>query len=434
MTKALPATLSGWLESRRSSIPPDKRLSNEAAVSLFIHFCFQFGASMSGVFLTLYLWRLTESLTINAIYFATSFSAMMVGFVFGGWMIKKKDRMVVYRIGIAMNAVFYLAVVFAGELVASWYLLFAIGHGIAGAFYWVGYLTLMYEVSTDQNRIRYLALNTTMFMLGGLVGPALAGFLIRMNDGLQGYTLVFGIACVMFFIASIGSLRIKSNASHHRTYYLKYSGLLIRKHKRWAKSMYGFLSLGLLQGLMLFLPNILLFRLIPREDIVGYLGVLFALLSIGASMYISRFGNESLAKRMIVLSTLGFVLGTLFIVADMSIGSVLIFMILYSVCAPLQGNTITVFFYRTIGELPLRGELRVESVVLREIFINIGRIIAIVSFVLVLERYGIELLPWVLLVAAALQITLYLFVENGSGEPKPLAPVDHQQRQERAEA
>ncbi|MEK8126916.1 MFS transporter [Paenibacillus filicis] len=406
------AALTDWLESRRMAIPPDKQLSREAGVSLFIHFCFQFGASMSGVFLTLYLWRLTQSMAINGIYFAVNYMTIAAAFVLGGWLIKRKDRMVVYRIGIAMNAIFYLAVVFAGERVATFYVLFAICNGIASAFYWVGYLTLMYDVSTDRNRIRYLAVNTITFTLGGLIGPALAGFLIRSNDGLQGYTLVFGTACAMFLIASIGSLRIQSKSSHHKTYYLKYTNLLLRKHRRWTKSLLSFFTLGLQQGIMLFLPNILLFRIVGREDIVGYLGVLFAGLSIGAGFFISRFGTEERSRAFILYTSIGFVIGALCLQADISLTTVLIFMIIYSLCSPVQGNTVSSYFYRLIGDLPLRGELRVESIVLREISMNTGRVVSILSFVVISESFGFEWLPWIVLGGALLQFLMYKLIDR----------------------
>ncbi|SDC03787.1 MFS transporter, YQGE family, putative transporter [Paenibacillus sp. UNCCL117] len=416
------AAFTEWLEARRPAIPPDKQLSKEAGVSLFIHFCFQFGASMSGVFLTLYLWRLTQSMIINGIYFAVNYVVVAIAFVLGGWLIKRKDRMVVYRIGIAMNAIFYLAVVFAGERVVTFYLLFAICNGIASAFYWVGYLTLMYDVSTDRNRIRYLAVNTITFTLGGLIGPALAGFLIRSADGLQGYTMVFGTACAMFLIASIGSLRIRTKPSHHKAYYLKYTSLLLRKHPRWTKSLLSFFTLGLQQGIMLFLPNILLYRIVGREDVVGYLGVLFAGLSIGAGFFISRFGTEERSRSFILYTSVGFVIGGLSLQAGITLPTVLIFMIIYSLCSPVQGNTVSSYFYRLIGDLPLRGELRVESVVLREIFMNAGRVVSIVSFVLISARFGFELLPWIVLAGALLQFLMVRLIERdkaaGAGESK----------------
>lgn len=393
-----------WLEARRRYIPEDKRLSKDAVVSLFIHFCFQFGASMSGIFLTLYLWRLTESLWINGMYYIVNYAIAPFAFAAGGLIIKRKDRMVTYRIGIALIALFYLVVVFSQKKVVDYYLLFGLFGGMAGAFYWAGYLTLMYDVSTEQNRIRYLAINMIVFTLAGLIGPALAGFIIRQNDGLQGYTIVFSIAFFMFLIATLGSLKIKTKVSHHKAYYLKFTGLLMNKHKRWTKALFGFLVMGLFQGIMLFLPNILLFQIVGREDLVGYLGVLYASLSIMTGFVLTKYGSEERTTLFLVLSTLGYIVGTLFILWKMSLVTIIAFMVLYSICSPLQGNTITSFYFRLIGKLPLKGQLRVESVVVRETFLNAGRVISIFALIWLVEHAGNSYLPWVLFIGAIAQI------------------------------
>jgi YQGE family putative transporter len=366
---------------------------------------------MSGIFLTLYLWRLTHSLWINGMYNIINYAVAPFAFMLGGLLIKRKDRMVTYRFGIALIALFYLVVVLAQELVVEYYVLFAIFGGMAGAFYWAGYLTLMYDVSTEQNRIRYLAVNMIVFTLAGLIGPALAGFIIRQNSGLQGYTIVFSIAFSMFLLAALGSLRIKTKVSHHKAYYLKFVGLLMNKNRRWLKSLFGFSVLGMLQGMMMFLPSILLFQIVEREDLVGYLGVLYASLGIATGMFISRYGRDDWARRFIVFSTIGCAVGSLFIVWKLTLFTVILFMILYSICAPLQGNTLTSYYFRLIGTLPLRGQLRVESVVMRETFVNGGRVIAIFVLI-VLTRYAGEwTLPWVLLAASAAQIGLYWLME-----------------------
>ncbi|MDF2958759.1 MAG: hypothetical protein K0S39_494 [Paenibacillus sp.] len=427
MVTRLAAGIKDWIETKKPVVSEDKQLSKEAVVSLFIHFCFQFGASMSGVFLTLYLWRLTHSLWINGMYYVVTYAATPLAFALGGLLIKRKDRMVTYRFGIAFIALFYLIVVFAQERVVDYFVLFALFGGTAGSFYWVGYLTLMYDVSTEQNRIRYLAVNMIVFTLAGLIGPALAGFIIRQNEGLQGYTIVFSIAFFMFLLATIGSFKIKTKSSHHKAYYLKFAGLLMRKNKLWTGSLFGFLVLGLLQGIMLFLPSILLFQIVGREDLVGYLGVLYASVSIGTGIFISKYGREDRAKLFLLVSTLGFIAGTLFIVWKMTLITVILFMIIYSVCAPLQGNTMTTHYFRLISMMPLKGQLRVESVVVREAFVNLGRVIAILSLIYLTQYAGEGAIPLVLLGASAVQITLvWLLRRNTDPSAGTAAPQKEQ--------
>src|SRR5690554_2144702 len=235
----------GW-GKRTNSIPLEKRLSRDAVVTLTIHACYQFGASMAGIFLNLYLWRLTGSLLINGAFNVIIFIVGPIAFAVAGKIAKTKDRLFVYRAGIFITAVYYLLVVVVQESVVDYFYIFAVFGGIANAFYWLGYLTLMYDVSTDQNRIRYLGLNSISFHAAGMAGPALAGFVITQYAGLSGYITVFTFAFIMFVLTTIGSFQLKVDGTHHKAYYLKLMGILMRKNKDFTKGLLGWFVVGLM--------------------------------------------------------------------------------------------------------------------------------------------------------------------------------------------
>ncbi|WP_274652553.1 MFS transporter [Paenibacillus humicola] len=391
----------------RTAVAPELQLGKEAVIALAIHGCFQFGASMAGLFLNLYLWRLTQDLAVNGLYNIIVFFVTPVGFAIGGWITKKKDRMVTYRIGIASIAVFYLLVVIAQRQVAVWYVPFAVFNGLAAGFYWTAYLVLQYEVSTESNRLRFLAVNMVVFNTAGLLGPALGGYLIRHGEGLQGYIVTFMIAFVMFVAAAVISLKIRSNATHHKAYYLRMMGLLMRKNRRWLMGLAAFFVLGLFQGIMLFLPNILLLQTVGREDIVGYLGVFFSSLTVATGYVISRKAKKDYVRLYVLSSSTGIVLGASLLLIDVRFWSVLVFMILFSIFNPLAVNTLTSYYYRLIGTLPLKGQLKVEAVVMRELFLNSGRVVSITLLIVFASDLQSVWLPVVLVAAAALQYTLY---------------------------
>ncbi|GBF75232.1 MFS transporter [Paenibacillus sp. 598K] len=397
---------------RRNPVPPERRLSRDAVTSLIIHGCFQFGASMSGLFLNLYLWRLTGDLLVNGVYNIIVFFVTPCAFALGGWLAKKKDRMVTYRLGIVLIALFYLGVILAQERVVDFYVGFAVFSGLAQGFYWTGYLVLMYDVSTDTNRIRFLAINMMVFNAAGLAGPALAGYIIQLNEGLSGYVVTFGIAFVSFFVAAIISFRIPVIDSHHRTYYLKLVGAVLKRNRQWLLALIGFLVMGLLQGIMLFLPNILLFQTVGREDRVGYLGVLFAFLTVVTGYMISRKAREEHAHRYVTLSSLGVIAGASVLLIDISAWSVVTFMIVFSLCNPLTVNTLTSYYYRIMGTLPLKGQLRIESVVMRELFLNAGRVISISLLLVFAGGVDSAMLPIVLVAAALIQLNLIWLVKR----------------------
>ncbi|REE86117.1 YQGE family putative transporter [Paenibacillus taihuensis] len=397
---------------RSSPVPKERQLGREAIIALIIHGCFQFGASMSGLFLNLYLWRLTQDLSVNGFYNMIVFLCTPVAFALGGWVTKRKDRMVTYRIGILTIAVFYLVVVIAQEKVAEWYMLFAIFQGMASGFYWTAYLVLQYDVSTENNRIRFLAINMIVFNGAGLVGPALAGFIIRLNDGLQGYIITFILALVMFVLASVISFRIPTVPLHHRTYHLNLMGIVMRKNAVWVKGLASFFVLGIFQGIMLFLPNILLYQTVGREDWVGYFGVCFSALTVATGYVISRKAKKEQVRKYVLFSTSGTLFGAVFLLYDVATWTVLIFMIMFSVCNPLAINTLTSYYYRLIGTLPLKGQLKVESVVMRELFLNTGRILSITLLLSFSKNLDSIWLPVVLAGTASMQYLLFWLIRE----------------------
>jgi YQGE family putative transporter len=401
-----------WPSYKRSKVASDQQLTREAGVALFIHGCFQFGASMSGLFLNLYLWRLTEDLVINGIFNIIVYGMTPIAFAIGGWIAKKKDRMVTYRLGIAMITVFFLVVIFAQERVVAYYPLFAVFNGMALGLYWTGYLVLMYDVTESRNRSRYLGINMIVFNSAGLAGPALSGFLISLFEGLRGYLFTFAAASFLFGLASFFSLKIPRIESHHRTYYLKFAGLMMRKNRLWLMSLFGFLVLGLFQGMMLFLPNILMFQTVGREDQVGYLSVFFALLTIATGFFISRRKQQLNIRRDLFVASLLIILGATVLLLDIRLWTVILFMSVYSLMAPLIINTLTSYYYRIMDGLPLRGLFRIESVVVREFFLNTGRVMSILMQVLFASNLNSPALPVVLILMALTQLGIVLLVRD----------------------
>lgn len=391
-------------------LPRELRLTGEAKLSLIIHAFFQLGASMAGMFLNIYLWRLTEDLTINAMFNVINFAVGPFIFALGGYIAKRFDRMLVYRLGIVLNAIFYLLVIIVGERVPDYYILFAILTGIAGGFYWVGYLILQYDVSTDQNRVRYLAINMITFNSAGLLGPFLAGTIIQRMDGLQGYITIFIIAFIMFVLASVVSMRIKATIGEKRAYYLKYMGIVMKKNRTFVKGLVAFTFLGLFQGIMLFLPNILLFQALGREDFVGYLTVLFSLIIVAMGFVISKFAKKDNTKLYVLLTTISITLAASLLLFGISLWTVITFMVVHSFSNPLLLNSLTSYYYRIMGKLPLKGGLKTESVVAREFFLNTGRCLGILMIVIFAKDLTSISIPIIILVMAALQLLIVLCI------------------------
>ncbi|MDQ0915025.1 MFS transporter [Paenibacillus sp. V4I5] len=393
-------------------IPPDKRLDREAAITLALQSLFTFGSSLSSIFLNLYLWRLTESLWINGIYNIVSNAFIAVCFVIGGKLAKKLDRMVVYRIGITLIALFYLCILLAKVHVAEYYILFAVFSGIGSGFYWIGYWTLLYDVSNDGNRMRFLGLSSAFSTAAAMSGPLLSGVIFNAVGGLRGYTIVFGIAFVVFLLTAVLSLLVPKAPSHRKAYYLGHMGLLLRKNKTWRKAMYGNLITGIMQGVFLFLPQILLIAVFQKESFVSYFGAFLSMLTILINILFSKLARERHERKYLLWSVIGYMIAASLLLFKLSPVIVISFMILQTLFGPLKSNAFDSYFYRLIGTLPLKGKLRIESMVVREICWDAGRIATVFLLISLSSNLNAPWLPWVVIGSCTSQFLLFFLMDE----------------------
>lgn len=393
----------------------EKRLSKEAILSLLINTCFQFGFSMSMVFLNLYLWRLTNSLWVSAMYNGVFFLTLAFVFLFAGWWAKKRDRVVIYRAGILLNALFYFCVVLSGETIADYFYFFAIFAAFGTGFYFAGFFTIVHDVTDQQNRLRYMGLQSVTANLSQMIGPAMAGVVISYFDQLKGYGMVFGVVYILFFAAFIGSFWIKVKETHHKAYYIRYTRLIMQRCRSWKMALFSHYFIGLLEGVLMFLPPILLFSVFHREDTVGYLNFFFYTISMLFSYLMSRFAKNEWIRHYLMITSFIFALGAAVLIIGIHVYTVVAFMILVSTAKPLHRNFLQTFYYQTIDRLPLKGHLKVESVVLMEVFINAGRVTSAVIVAFMAGDLGDTNLVVILISVSLLQFVIVkLLNQNAS--------------------
>lgn len=393
-------------------IPMEKKLSSQALITLVNHTIFQFGNSLSLIFVNLYLWRLTNSLLINGLFNLIALLSAPLATILIGKIAKQKDRLTAYRYGIFLTAFFYLCIVVTQEQIVDYFYIFAFLKGISTACYWLGYFTLMYDVSTNENRHRYLGWNLILTNIANLVGPAAAGYIIIRYTDLTGYLLVFSLAFVMFIIATLGSLKMKKSETHHRQYYMKYLPLLLKKRPQFLKTLIGWLIVGLPQGILMYVPHILLYTVFPSESFIGNMNMLFFGLSIVASYIISRFATTDSTRLYLFVAALGFSLSSFFLLWEISVLSVIIFMSINSLFKPLQANAYAAHYYKWIGMLPLKQHFRMESIVLRETIINIGRAVGVLIFMVFSGDLDSIIMPWIVVIVMLLQLSIPLLSDD----------------------
>ncbi|AEI46302.1 MFS transporter [Paenibacillus mucilaginosus] len=377
---------------------------SQAKLTQINHGIYQFANALSVIFVNLYLWRLTNDLWINGAFNLITLISAPLATIYIGRIAKQKDRLLAYRMGIFLTALFYLMILVARESMVDYYVLFALMKGVSTAFYWLGHFTMIYDVTQSGSRHKYIGFNQIITNSAMLAGPALAGILISRFDALHGYTVIYSLAFALFLAASLLSLKLKPAPMHHKTYYLRYTGLMVRKHPSYGRALAGWFVAGLPQGIMAYVPSIILYQALPEESFVGYMNVGFTGLAVLSSYLLARKARTEGTRTYLTQAALGFVLSSLPLLWGLQLWTVVLFMAVYSWVKPLQVNAFTAHYYDLSSGLPLGGHYRIEAVVMRETAINMGRALGVLIFMMFSGPQAQAWMPWVLVAVMASQL------------------------------
>jgi YQGE family putative transporter len=356
-------------------------VSKSQKLLLIIHGSYGLATTMSGLFLNLYLWRISKDLSINATFILLTFFSGVISFWVGGLISKQKDRLVSYRVGIGLTALFYLLVVFLQERVASIPVIIGMINGTASGFYWLGFLVLLYDLVDAQSQSAFMGKQMAVFGLVNTFGPALAGLFISFFD-LIGYSIVFIISFVLFLIGVLISLRLPVDPQQKRTLNIRLLWRLNRRNTSMRPMWFGWVIWGTCEGLLAFFPTLILFMAVDDELSVGIFSILLGVISILSSLWHSKYNHKDRGPYTILYLWIVYFVFCIPLIILTNLWSIILFLIVNEVSKNLIGVSYFSYMLRMIGTLPKRAGLRTESMILREIMLNIGRIFSILCFIL----------------------------------------------------
>jgi len=156
--------------------------------------------------LPLYLQELGADVGQVGLFFTLGAVAPLLFQIFGGWMSDSIGRLQAVAIGSVAGLMGYLVYIFA----PSWgWLLIATGTGaMARSFVAPSYMAFIAEESTDETRGRVYGLSQALFMVVGVVGPPVGGYLSQY----LGFKVLFVVAGALYGMATLIRLLMARHA------------------------------------------------------------------------------------------------------------------------------------------------------------------------------------------------------------------------------
>ncbi|MEI5905833.1 MFS transporter [Bacillus spongiae] len=390
----------------------DVELTKDLTLLLLIGGIYSLSIALSNTFVNIYLWKQSGEYLDLGIYNLTIVIFQPLTFILAGRWAKKIDRVIVLRIGVIFLAFFFITVLLFGESAAGNLVVLGALLGIGYGFYWLAFNVLTFEITEPETRDFFNGFLGILTSAGGMVGPILAGFIISRFTSFKGYTIVFIISLVLFSLAVLLSFFLKRRPAQGK-YCFRRIFQERRHNENWRLITNAHFFQGLREGTFLFVISVFVFITTGSEFAIGTFGLINSAIAFVAYYIASRVIKKSERKKAIFLGGLLLYASIFLLVFDLTYTKLLIYAALIAVAYPVMLVPYVSMTYDVIGKGWKAAEMRIEYIVVRELFLNAGRIVSILSFLVSVQFFQQEKsLPILLLILGAGHFCIYFVIRK----------------------
>lgn len=387
-------------------------LSKDLGLLLLIGGLYSLSVALSNTFVNIFLWRQSGQFIDLAVYNLTAVIFELLSYIAAGQCAKKVDRVVVLRMGVLFLGFFYVAVLFIGNQAADWIILLGALLGVGYGFYWLAYNVLTFEITEPETRDFFNGFFGSLLSMGGMIGPIVAGFIISRFASNTGYFIIFGASLGCFFIAVLLSLLLKRRPSSGRFQLLEVWKERDR-HPDWKRVLNAHFFQGLREGVFVFVISVFVFVTTGSELALGTYGLVYSGVSFFSYSLAVKLVKKQYRKKVIFAGGIVLFLSLFLIIVDITFTRLLIYAAIIAIAYPFLLVPYLSMTYDVIGRSREAAERRVEYIVVREVFINVGRIVSILSFIVAITLFDErESIPVLLVILGAGHSLIYLCIRK----------------------
>lgn len=390
----------------------DIELKGDLSLLLIIGGLYSLSVALSNSFVNIYLWKQSGEFSDLGLYNLSIVIIQPLTFILAGRWAKKVDRVIVFRIGVIFLALFYLTVLVAGTHASHYLMLLGGLLGVGYGFYWLAFNVLTFEITEPETRDFFNGFLGILSSIGGMIGPMAAGLIITRLTKFTGYTVVFGMSLALFGLAVFLSFFLKPRPASGRYCFTRI--LQERKqNQNWRLITHAHFFQGLREGTFLFVISVFVFISTGSELALGTFGLVNSGISFIVYFAASRIIKKHHRKKSILIGGIILYAAVLLIVWDVSYYKLLIYAGMIAMAYPILLVPYMSMTYDVIGQSWKAAEMRIEYIVVREIFLNGGRIVSILVFLAAVTWFDqSKSIPVLLLILGAGHTCIYWFIKR----------------------
>lgn len=264
-----------------------------------------FGATypLIGTFVNAFIWRKQGDIVSLAFYNIGETIMLPIAFYLNGYLLKKFKITYLYFFGAILTALIPITIVFFPTTTAWSYLIFGLLFGVGYGMYWANRNYLTYKETASHNRDYFLGLNFSFNTLTGIFVPLIVGWFIFFVP-FKGYQISMLFAFVLLLLAGLKIVKDEHQPP-------EISKIIIKKTTpRWWKVRGLVTSIGLIEGISLFFPTLLILTKLGAENILGSFSSLLYLISACLIYYYGRKAKVHYQKPVLLITILSGLVAT----------------------------------------------------------------------------------------------------------------------------
>ncbi|OAK74687.1 MFS transporter [Lederbergia galactosidilytica] len=359
-------------------------ITKDLVLLLVVGGLYSLSIALSNTFVNVYLWKQSGSYMDLAIYNLSVVVMQPITFILAGRLAKKIDRVIVLRIGVIFLALFFIAVLLFGEKSDDYLVVLGGLLGIGYGFYWLAFNVLTFEITEPETRDFFNGFMGALSSSGGIIGPITAGFIITRFTSNIGYTIIFAISLALFSAAVVTSFFLKRRPSSGRYLFVKVFQERKINHN-WKLVTNAHLLQGIREGTFVFIISVYLFVATNNELALGTYGMIHAGTAFIMYSVATKLIKKDKRKKVMILGGVILYVAIFLIFIDPTYTRLLIYGVIIGIAYPLMLVPYSSITYDVIGKSRNAAELRIEYVVVKELFLNSGRVISILLFIIAIK-------------------------------------------------
>lgn len=363
-------------------------LDGQAVLLLVVHGLFAAANALSGTFVNVYLWKVRQDYALIGWFALFSHLAGALTFWMAGKWVKERNKMNSLRLGVALSAVFYLAVLLLGRRAADLVIPLGILQGMAAGFFWLAFNVVYFEITEPDNRDKFNGWSGLIGSLSSMIAPWISGLMItRVGDGAgSGYRMIFSLSLTVFLIGVIVSFFLKKRKPDGKYRWLYGFHSLKENGSPWRSVLPGLAAQGVREGVFAFIIGVLIFAATESEAKVGNYWLYSSAVGLVSYWLCGRWLKPARRSAAMLIAALMLTAAVLPFFIAVNYGTLILFGIIAGVFFPLYIIPMTSSVFDLIGKDDDSARHRVEYVVIRELALNAGRIAGTLIFIAVLSR------------------------------------------------